>query len=350
MATLDRSSYNRSVQQDDGLQAMLPAAFTWADYVERWAIDCGGWMQLADVLMQRAGEAAGVPQDLQTVERGLRRLARRSHKAGGQYGRWMLRYLGFATPVEDLVKWMGQYHTRFSDLPSGLRLQHLQLWNRPPISESRYACWILVGIAHAQVSRADLAACEEALAQAERLAPRAGPAAEIEVGLLRAQLETDAGRHAVARQRQEQIAGQLSALRSPTDERAYRAALQHQRALHCTRPRLGETADVVRAQALYEAIDELPYVPFVSFRKCAGLAYCAWQLGDVSHALWLAEQAVEHAGDGGLMRMRVMALNMLSRTLSGVRAASVNARARRMALLLEDEDLLSRVSHCAPAA
>lgn len=327
---------------------MLPAAFTWADYVGRWASDCGGWMQLADALVQRAGDAVGISQDPQTVERGLRRLAQRSHRAGGQYGRWMLRYFGFSSPVEDLVKWMGQYHTRFSDLPSGLRLEHLQLWNRPPIGESRYACWILVGMAHAHTSRGDLAACDQSLVQAERLAPRAGPAAEIEVSLLRVQLDTAAGARAAARRRLDAIEARLDGL-SVADERVYRAAVLHQRALHCTRPQAGEPADVAQARVLYERIDEQPYVPFVSFRKCAGLAYCAWQQGDVSAAMGLAERAVDHAGDGGLVRMRVMGLNMLSRTLSGARAASVNERARRMAVLLEDEDLLSRVSHCAPA-
>jgi hypothetical protein len=91
----------------------LPSSLTWADYIGQWVASCGGWMQLADALLQRVGSSVEISQDQMTVERGLRRLARRGHQAGGQYGRWMLRYFGFINSVEDLVKWMGQYHTRF---------------------------------------------------------------------------------------------------------------------------------------------------------------------------------------------------------------------------------------------
>jgi hypothetical protein len=334
---------------DDAADALLPVALTWAEYVGRWATDRGGWMQLADALIHRAGEAVTISQDPQTVERGLRRLARRGHKPGGQYGRWMLRYFGFTSPIEELVKWMGQYHTRFADLPSGLRLEHLVLWNRPPIAESRFACWIHVGIAHVHLGRSDLAACDQALLQAERHAAKAGPAAQIELGLLRGRLETDAGDHASARGRYDAIAALLDAGGlAVADERAYRARLADQRALHLSRPLPGAAPDVRAAHALYEAIDEQPYVPFVSFRKAVGLAYCAWKLGDVAEAVRLANRAAEHAGDGGLVRMRVMALNMLSRVLGAEEASSVNERAQRMATLLEDEELASWVAQCAP--
>jgi len=316
----------------------------------RWVADCGGWLQLADALIQRAGDAFDISPDPQTVERGLRRLATRSHKAGGQYGRWMLRCFGLISPVEELVKWMGQGHTRFADLPTGLRLEQLTLWNRPPVSESRAACWLYAGIAHAHASRTDLAACAQALGHAERLAARAGAAAELEVRLLRAQLDTDAGDHAAANVRLSDIARRLDEASSqPADDRAYRARMLHLQALHHTRPAAGRTADLAAARALYAQIDEQPYVPFVAARKYAGLAYCAWQLGDRAAAIDLAERAVEHAGDGGLIRMRVMALNMLSRALDGARAAAANTRARQMATLLEDEDLLARVASCAPA-
>jgi tetratricopeptide (TPR) repeat protein len=334
----------------DVLSDKLPAAFTWGEYVRRWADDHGGWTQLADALIRRAGGAVEIAQDPQTVERGLRRLAQRAHQSGGQYGRWMLRFFGLLSPVEDLVKWMGQYHTRFSDLPAGLRLEHLTLWNRPPVAESPSACWLLAGIAQVHASRADLAACDQALQRAELLAPRAGSAAEIEIGLLRAQLDTDAGERAAAQDRIAQIEQRIAGGGlHPADDRAYRARIQHLRALHHTRPLPGEHADLHRAHALYLAIDEHPYIPFVSFRKYVGLAYCAWQLGNLTEAVQLAERAVEHAGDGGLVRMRVMALNMLSRTLQGDQASSVNQRARRMATLLEDEDLLDRVARCTPA-
>ncbi len=329
--------------------ALLPVALTWAEYIGRWATDCGGWMQLAGALIDRVGDAVAISQDAQTVERGLRRLARRGHKPGGQYGRWMLRYFGFTSPIEELVKWMGQYHTRFADLPWGFRLEHLMLWNRPPIAESRFASWIQVGIAHAHLGHADLAACKHALAQAERQAPKAGLAAEIECALLRGRIETDAGDHVAADRHYRSIIVQLDSGRLPhADERAYRARLQDQRAHHLTRPLEGEPPRLVEARALYAAIEEEPYIPFVAFRKAVGLAYCAWQLGEVDAAIELATRAAEHAGDGGLLRMRVMALNMLSRVLTGDAARSANQRASRMAVLLEDEDLANRVAQCVP--
>ncbi len=338
--------------EDEDLETgVLPVAFTWAEYIARWVADRGGWTQLADELIHRAGEAIEIADDPQTVERGLRRLARREHKSGGQYGRWMLRYFGFTTPVEEWVKWMGQYHTRFADLPSALRLEHLLLWNRPPIAESRLACWIHIGIALAHLSRLDRGACEESLQLAERLAANAGAAARIEISLLRAQLETDAGDTTSARRRYAAIHDELTIAALPAaDDRAYRARLQYQRALHHTRPLHGEPLDVLQAKALYEAIVEEPYIPFVSFRKSVGLAYCAWQLGQLDEAARLAALAAQHAGDGGLIRMRVMALNMLSRVVTGEHAVTVNERARRMATLLEDEELLRRVADCVPVS
>jgi hypothetical protein len=115
------------------VSSLPPAGLTWAEYVERWVEDCGGWLPLADQLIHRAGDRVEVPSDPQTVERGLRRLAKREHKPGGQYGRWMMRFFGVTSPIEHSVRWLGTYHARFADLPSGLRLEQLALWNRPPV-------------------------------------------------------------------------------------------------------------------------------------------------------------------------------------------------------------------------
>lgn len=329
--------------------ALPPAGLTWSEYVGRWVRDRGGWIQLADELIHRAGASARIARDPQTVERGLRRLATRGHKPGGQYGRWMLRLFGFTTPVEKWLKWMGQYHTRFSDLPCALRLEQLVLWNRPPVAESPLACWLHIGIASVHRSRLDLSGCELWLSRAERAAARAGPAAEIEIDLLRARLETDVGDRQAARRRYRQVEERLAtAGLPPADEVPYRARLQDQRAYHFTRPLDGEPPDLLAARSAYEAITEDPSIPFASFRKCVGLAYCAWQLGDTKTAARLADLAADHAGDAGLLRMRVMALNMLSRVLSGDDAVAVNERARRMAAGLEDDDLLLRVDHCTP--
>ena len=324
-----------------------PAGLTWADYIARWVDDCGGWLPLADQLIHRAGEAVEIALDPQTVERGIRRLSRRGHKPGGQYGRWMLRFFGFTSPIEQWVKWLGTYHTRFADLPCGLRLEQLALWNRPPVSESPLACWILVGIANAHFSRLDRAACEMWLSRAEDRARAAGPAAEIEVALLRAQLLIDRNEHEAANRLADELDARLAVV-GANDVAPYRARLQDLRALHYTRPPPGLLPDIARARELYAAIPD-SMIPFVSFRKALGLAYCAWRLGEVDEAARLAQRAADDAGDGGLVRMRVIALNMLSRVLAGEQAAAVNERAHRMATALEDEDLLRRVALCAPA-
>jgi hypothetical protein len=329
--------------------SLPPAGLTWSEYVERWVGDCGGWLPLADQLIHRAGDRVEVPSDPQTVERGLRRLAQREHKPGGQYGRWMMRFFGVTPPLEQWVRWLGTYHARFADLPSGLRLEQLALWNRPPVSESPLACWIHIGIASAHHSRLDIAACEHWLARAERQSSAAGTAAPIEIALLRAELATSRDDHALAEQLERAIEALLgSAQLLPTDELPYRARLAAVAAARFTRPPSGVAPDVHRARACYAAIPDTA-IPFVAFRKSVGLAYCAWKLGDLDEATRLAQRAVDEAGDGGLMRMRVMALNMLSRILEGPSAAAVNERARRMAMALEDEDLLRRVGFCAPA-
>jgi hypothetical protein len=328
--------------------SLPPAGLTWGEYIERWVNDCGGWLPLADQLIHRAGNTVEIAADPQTVERGLRRLAQHGHKPGGQYGRWMLRFFGFTSPVEQWVKWMGIHHTRFADLSSGLRLQQLALWNRPPISESPLGCWIDVGTASAHYSRLDLAGCQHWLERAERRAPSAGLDAEMEVALVRAQLAMEVGDHAAVDRHCDSVEQLITKAQLATNfEASYRARLHHQRAVRLTNSNAAEPELFERARALYAAIPVSP-VPFVRFRKAAGLAYCAWKLGSLEEAARLAEEAVEAAGDGGLVRMRVMALNMLCRVSSGARAVALNERARQMATALEDEDLLRRVAETAP--
>lgn len=318
-----------------------PAGLAWADYVARWVDDCGGWLPLADQLIARARGRFEVPDDPQTIERGLRRLARRDHKPGGQYGRWMLRLFGVTSPVEQWLRWMGSYHTRFSDLPAGLRLEQLALWNRPPIAETPLVCWIQLGIAQVHHSRLEHDACDHWLARAELHAPAAGPAAEIECALLHAELDSNARRHDTARTRLDAIEARLPLVDDPAP---YHARLADVRAMLCTRPLPGAEPDYARARDHYAAIPDSP-IPFVAFRKAVGLAFCAYKLGDTQTAARLARRAIDEAGDGGLVRMRVMALNMLSRIEGG---SELNARAQRMATSLEDEDLLRRVAQCAP--
>jgi hypothetical protein len=107
-------------------------------------------------------------------------------------------------------------------------------------------------------------------------------------------------------------------------------------------PLEGAAPDLHRARAHYEAIPDST-IPFVAFRKHLGLAYCAWKVGDVEDATRFVSRAIDEAGDGGLVRMRVMALNLLSRILTGPPAIAAYERAHRMATMLEDEEQLHRL-------
>ena len=56
-----------------------------------------------------------------------------------------------------------------------------------------------------------------------------------------------------------------------------------------------------------------------------------------------ASLAEQHAGDGGFVRFRIMALDLLGRMLPNDQAVEVRRRAETLAKLLEDEDLLRRL-------
>ncbi|XXY45960.1 hypothetical protein WME91_38750 [Sorangium sp. So ce269] len=55
-----------------------------------------------------------------------------------------------------------------------------------------------------------------------------------------------------------------------------------------------------------------------------------------------SREACRHAGDGGHMRMRAMALNMLARIVGGEEGAEARRRAMAIANELEDEVLRLR--------
>lgn len=69
-----------------------PIGFRWDQLLEHWVQEHQGWAPLADELVRRARLAGQAPPAADTVLRGLRRLAGRSHAAGGQYGRWMIQH------------------------------------------------------------------------------------------------------------------------------------------------------------------------------------------------------------------------------------------------------------------
>ncbi len=319
---------------------------TWAAYIEHFVTELGGWTALCDELIRRAAGDADVPVDLKSVEKGLRRLATREHRAGGQYGRWMLRCFGVPSFVEDWARWLAQYHSRFADLPTPLRLEQLRLWDRPPVSESKVAAWINVGLASVFHRMADLESCRRRLELAAAGAERAGASACAEIKLLEARIATDEERRGDAERLFDEVEKLLAEPTITADDRlCYRARLIGQRAYHLTKPAPGDVPDIGAALALFESIEEEQSLPFVCFRRSAGLAYCTWKLGNAAEGARLARLAGDFAGDGGFVRFRIMALNLLSRMVLPDEARVINARAARLAKQLEDEDLLRRVLH-----
>ncbi len=321
-----------------------PHGCTWGRYLGLLSAGHGGWTALVDLLIHRAHGLVELPDDPQSIERGLRRLARRNNAPGGQYGRWVLRFFGVPLPLDQAARWMGQYHQRFADLPTSLCESQLWLWDRPPICESRVAAWIHLGLASVAMRRSERDVANARVAQARSGAAAAGPAAEVEVELLTARLasdihDTQGVAHSLER------ASELLPSVEPKGERAcYQARLLDQRAYAILHPRDGTTPDVPRGRELYDAIPALDDIPFVMFRRSHGLAYCNWKLGEREQAKKLALAACSHAGDGGLIRFRAMALRLLAHLVPAHEAVNVRRRAQKMAQRIEHEDLLQHLT------
>jgi hypothetical protein len=313
-----------------------PMGCTWQRYLEHLVDEHGGWTVLTQLLVRRAGPSVGMPEDPGTIERGLRRLKARGNAPGGQYGRWLLRYFGVPRPLEDTARWMGQYHSRFSDLPLSLREAQLWLWDRPPIVESPSACWIHLGLASIALRRQDLDGVRLRLA---RVRDTPDSAAQVESALLEARLEMDAGQAAHAAEVLTRAHARITGL-PPGDERdCYHARWADQRAYHLIHA--GPVARLSEAARLYRSINARSTAAFALFRRHHGLAYCHWKLGNHDRAIGHARTAVEHAGDAGLLRCRVMALQLLAHIEPG-EARGLHRRAGRIIAELEHADLERR--------
>lgn len=324
------------------LEESPPSGLTWNSYLEHFLNQTGGWTALANELIRRMAHAGEL--DLQSVEKGLRRLAGRGNRDGGRYGNWMLRHFGVPAQVEDWARWLAQYHSRFADLPTSLRLEQLRLWDRPPLSASKVSAWIHVGLASVLHRITDLDNSRRRLHLAEDAARHASAAVNIEIKLFKAYIATNEGRRGEAAQLFDEVDALLSAdSLTRADALSYRARLAGQRAYHLTKPAPGENEDLQGALTLFRDIEQDLALPFVCFRRAAGLAYCTWKLGQPEEGARLARLAADFAGDGGFVRFRIMALNLLSRMVPQDEARDVNARALRLAKQLQDEDLVRRV-------
>ncbi len=268
----------------------------------------------------------------------MRRLRTRGQRDGGAWGQRLTRVFGMPKTVEDRVRWLGLYHSPFNDLPVGLCLDQLRLWDRPPMSGSRARLWVHLGFVTCALRTRQLGDAKLHAARAREALtglPAVYDLARIELALVDAFIasrdKTDVDG---ALDRAQQLLG--GAVIDAGDRSCFVARLADQRAYQ-----LNKAGEHVAALAIYEALPLEDTHPFASYRRDAGLAYGLHRAGRASDAREIIERAIDHAGDGGYTRLRAMGLLMLARITGDSTAI---ARARSIATRLGDDELLARAT------
>jgi hypothetical protein len=311
----------------------------WDDYlshlIERW----GSLSAVAEQVAIRRQLA----EQIDSIERGLRRLRGRGHRGGGVWGQRLLSLFGLPDAVSDRIRWMGQYHTRFTDLPASLCAELIAPWDRPPVTEGPARIWIHLGHASLALRRWDRDEARAQLRQADRVAPRAEVAARIELLLVRSFLTTfrDLGRSVAML---DEAAPLLDDPSLSTDDRTcLRARLVDQQAYRLNKGLGGLPPEPAAAEVLYASLPE-EGPPFALCRRANGLGWSRLLQGDVAGALAHGQASVEHAGDGGSLRLRAMALNLVAAAAEGTeQGVAARSRAVAIARRLEDEALRLRL-------
>jgi hypothetical protein len=315
-----------------------PASFSWAAYVA-WLVERHGSLAAA---AERLAALRGYRDDAASIERALRRLRAREQRDGGTWGARALAAFGLPEAVDARARWMGAYHSRFTDLPVPLCQDLVRLWDRPPVSDAPGAAtWLALAHASAALRTGDRAAAATHVRRARASAGRAPPEARAELLLVEAFV---ASRDDVAR-----VPGLLAevepllAQEMPAEDRAcLHARWIDQRAYELNKPRGGRAPDPAAAEALYRTIPVAGAPAFALCRRANGLAYARWKQGHREEAADLAREACRHAGDGGHLRLRAMALTMLARIAGGEEGEAAHRRALAIATSLEDEALRLR--------
>ena len=310
----------------------------WAGYVDGLIIQHGS---LAAVC-ERLGGIRGYREDVESVGRALRRLRGRASLSGGAWGERLLRTFGLPQPVAARLRFMGQYHSRFVDLPLPLATDLVQLWDRPPTSESR------IGRLWLSLARVTLALrTDDADDAATHLAPAAAvasddPVGRIEVALCAAMLESR-GDPATVPAALESVPALLAQL-DGGDAAAGDGDCLRARYVGQVAHALNRAGDVNRALALHlELPDGAATHPFARSRRANGVAYGLFRRGERDAALASARRAATFAGDAGHVRLRAMALLMVARVAGdGAEAGEARARARAIGQALADPILLAR--------
>ncbi len=304
--------------------------FDWQSYVA-WLAASHGTLTAVATVLAAAGEQGG---DVLSIERGLRRLRSRGTRAGGRWGERCLQTFGLPSGIESRLRWMGHFHSRFTDLPRSICQDLLQPWQRPPITESLAIAWVQLGLASVALRGHYVVEAEECLNRAESVARGA---AQAEALLVRAYVD---------RRRRPDRAGswldraeeQIRQLPRDEDRACLWARLVDQRAAILRRAKRPE-----EAEGLYASLPRVAVPPFVLAQRHAGLGWCALAQGHQEAAVAHARVAAAHAGDVGSLRMRAATLDLLARATGGEEGEQLRLRAIGIANRLEDEALRVRV-------
>jgi len=315
-----------------------PAGLSWGDYVA-WLVSLHGSLAAA---AERLSAHRGYVDDAGSVERALRRLRARAQQDGGAWGARALLAFGLPGAVDARTRWMGAYHSRFTDLPVPVCQDLVRLWDRPPVSEAPASrVWLALAHASCALRLADRSGAAVHLRRAHAERRQAPPEAQAELLLAEAFV---ASREDVPRV-PELLAAvpPLLAEDMPAEDRAcLHARWIDQLAYERNKGRGARAPDHAGAEALYRTIAVARAPSFALCRRANGLAYARWKQGDRDEGAALAREACRHAGDGGHVRLRAMALSMLGRILGGAEGALVLQRALAIAAGLDDEALRLR--------
>lgn len=315
-----------------------PAGFTWEDYVG-WLVASQG--SLAAVA-ERLSALRGYADDVGSIERALRRLRTRGQRDGGTWGARALAAFGLPEAVDGRTRWMGAYHSRFTDLPLPLCQDLLRLWDRPPVNEAPSShVWLALASSTCALRGDDRESAKKHLSRARPMMGKAAVEARIELVLTEAFI---ASREEVERVPLllDEVGPLFELPMDPRDRACLYVRWIDQRAYERNRSWGGKKPDPAAAEALYRTIPTEDAPAFALSRRANGLAYARWKQGFPEEGAALAREACRHAGDGGHMRMRAMALNMLARIVGGAEGEAAKRRAISIAADLEDESLRLR--------
>lgn len=320
---------------------------SWADYVDFLVETHGSLTAVAEKL----ASARAYADDVASVERALRRLRKRGYLEGGVWGARALQVFGLPGAAAARARWMGAYHSRWSDLPVSLCLDLVRLWDRPPVNEAATTrTWLALAHTSCALRQNDHEAAHGHLRRARASFSLAPAEARAEILLTAAFLASRDDRSQVDSILRD-VSPILDEEMDAIDRACLRARWIDQRAYEINHRHDGERAAALEeAQALYASIDPAG-VPFAEFRRQNGLAYTHWKLGRPDEGAQCARQAAEAAGDGGHLRLRAMALSMLSKIVGDTREGhDAKQRAAAIVTKLEDEALKLRFRLKAPTS